>query len=1169
MSDFLPFLVIGLVTGSVYGLCAVGLVLTYRTSGIFNFAQGSVATMSVFVFYYLRTQHHWPWGLAAAVAVFVIGPLLGLLLESMARILANASATLQIAATIGIVITVIALGNIWYGTLDASIPPYLPVSTIRILSVNISWGQIAIILVSLAATGGLYYFLRYVRLGAAMRAVVDDAALVSMTGESPVRIRRWAWIIGATFASLSGILLAPSLSLDGLILTLLVVQAFGAAAIGYFSSLPLTYLGGLILGILAAFATKYAVQYPSLSGLPAGLPFIILFLVLIFTPKALLSVRRYVPNIRLADPYYAPPRVRIVFGVLAVAFLALLPEIVGGKLSVYSAGLIDVILFVSLGLLVRLSGQVSLCQYAFAAVGGAAMAHFTHGLGLPWLVALLLAGLVAVPIGAIIAIPAIRLSGVFLALATLGFGILLEQMFYTQGFMFGPTGAGIPVPRPHFKIGGINLQTSKGFYYVILVFAVLAAIAMVMIMRSRLGRILGALSDSPLALETLGTTVNVARVLVFCISAFLASIAGALTVSLFNFALGSEFSSFSSLTLLALVAIIPVGAPWFALIAGAGLEVIPAYINVSQITNYMSILFGVSAAIAPITLAHYPGAPRSVRRFAEAMDRLLPHRAKPATTPQPIHYAVRGGGLAIEDLSIRYGGVLAVDGLSLAAPVGSITGLIGPNGAGKTSTFNAICGLVHPSSGQLLLHGEDISNASPATRARNGLGRTFQRVELFSSLTVRENVALGREAVLAGGSPVSQLMSRPGDSDLILSSVEEAINLTGIDDIVDRRVSEISTGQRRLVELARVLAGPFDMILLDEPSSGLGASETERFGQILADVVAVRGLGILLVEHDMSLVHQVCERVWVLDFGRLIFSGTAAEMVASDIVKAAYLGSEVGTAEPREHVEAPAPAIQVLRTLESPDKPTISQAPLLKLADVSAGYGASTVLWDVNLEVPRSSIVALLGPNGAGKSTLLRTACGIIPAKKGKVLLDGEDITGQQTHQRARLGVCLVPEGRGIFPSLTVRENLVFFSPKGTESAMIERAIEAFPTLGTRLRQTTGSLSGGEQQMLAIVRAYISDPRIVIVDEASMGLAPLVVERLFEFLTRVTREGTALLLVEQYIYRALEMANEVYILNHGRIVFSGSPAAAQQEDILERYLGAEAAVSDLTATVRD
>jgi branched-chain amino acid transport system ATP-binding protein len=240
---------------------------------------------------------------------------------------------------------------------------------------------------------------------------------------------------------------------------------------------------------------------------------------------------------------------------------------------------------------------------------------------------------------------------------------------------------------------------------------------------------------------------------------------------------------------------------------------------------------------------------------------------------------------------------------------------------------------------------------------------------------------------------------------------------------------------------------------------------------------------------------------------------------------------------------------------------TPTASPTLRMESITAGYGPTTVLWDVDLEVPASSVVALLGPNGAGKTTLLRAACGFIPTKQGRIVLDGVEVTGQPLHEIARHGVCHIPEGRGIFPSLTVRENLTLFSPKRTENEQLERATTAFPILGARLRQTAGSLSGGEQQMLAIVRAYISSPTLVLVDEASMGLAPLIVDQLFEFLRRIAREGTSLLIVEQYVYRALDLADQVYLLNHGRMVFDGTPEELQKLDIFERYLGAEAGVN--------
>jgi branched-chain amino acid transport system ATP-binding protein len=227
---------------------------------------------------------------------------------------------------------------------------------------------------------------------------------------------------------------------------------------------------------------------------------------------------------------------------------------------------------------------------------------------------------------------------------------------------------------------------------------------------------------------------------------------------------------------------------------------------------------------------------------------------------------------------------------------------------------------------------------------------------------------------------------------------------------------------------------------------------------------------------------------------------------------------------------------------------------VLELQEVTAGYGDVTVLRDVSLTVPDSGVVALLGPNGAGKSTLLRTASGLIRPRKGRVLFDGENITGMDPARLGRRGLCLVPEGRSIFPSLTVRENLLLYCPKRKEKAGIERALESFPALASRLRQVAGTLSGGEQQMLAIVRAYVSEPRLVLVDEASLGLAPLIVDRIFRFMTELTSGGTALLLVEQYINRALEMSQHVYLLRRGEISFSGRSSELEDQDIFRQYL---------------
>mgnify|MGYP000341897546 CR=1 FL=1 len=226
----------------------------------------------------------------------------------------------------------------------------------------------------------------------------------------------------------------------------------------------------------------------------------------------------------------------------------------------------------------------------------------------------------------------------------------------------------------------------------------------------------------------------------------------------------------------------------------------------------------------------------------------------------------------------------------------------------------------------------------------------------------------------------------------------------------------------------------------------------------------------------------------------------------------------------------------------------------LALRGVWAGYGGSVVLRDVSLVVPDGAVVALLGPNGAGKTTLLRAASGLLPLRRGQVCIDGVDVTGAPPHDLVERGLCHVPEGRGVFPSLTVRDNLVLHAPPGGEDESISRAVDAFPILGARLRQIAGTMSGGEQQMLALARTYTTRrPRLVLLDEVSMGLAPRIVDEIFAFLTRLSADGTALLLVEQYVERALAVADYVWILAQGQVTFCGEPAELDGEDVFAHY----------------
>jgi ABC-type branched-subunit amino acid transport system ATPase component len=243
-------------------------------------------------------------------------------------------------------------------------------------------------------------------------------------------------------------------------------------------------------------------------------------------------------------------------------------------------------------------------------------------------------------------------------------------------------------------------------------------------------------------------------------------------------------------------------------------------------------------------------------------------------------------------ITVRFGGLLAVNDVSLVAKGATITGLIGPNGAGKTTTFNAMTGVVQPTRGTVHLGEQQLDRLGPAARAQRGLGRTFQRMELFDTMTVADNVAMGPEMLYSGRRAWRHLMSTRRERGEVLERAQDALERAGLTALARRPVGDLSTGQRRLVEIARAMATPFQFLLLDEPSSGLDARETEQFAAILATIVERDGTGILLVEHDMALVRSVCTYAYVLDFGELIFDGPTAEVLRSDLVKAAYLGSE-------------------------------------------------------------------------------------------------------------------------------------------------------------------------------------------------------------------------------------------------------------------------------------
>jgi branched-chain amino acid transport system ATP-binding protein len=508
--------------------------------------------------------------------------------------------------------------------------------------------------------------------------------------------------------------------------------------------------------------------------------------------------------------------------------------------------------------------------------------------------------------------------------------------------------------------------------------------------------------------------------------------------------------------------------------------------------------------------------------------------------------------LEVKDVSVRFGGVQALDDVTFDVAEGAVTGLIGPNGAGKTTLFNVVTGLQAPNSGAIVLDGRDVTNMRPHRRARLGMARSFQRLETFGTLSVRDNVLVAAE--------MRRGWSRDGSSPRAVTS--EILEQIGLLEVEGERVDTLPTGTARLVEVARALAARPRLLLLDEPSAGLNDRETTDLGDLLVRLSAT-GLGVLLVEHDMRFVMGTCQYIHVLDFGRIIASDAPDAIQANAGVRAAYLGAgpEDAVQQAKEldpdalaDVEALAevveaetsPVVEVRDAgpTEVPGEPARDDeaVPALELRQVFAGYGTIDVLYGVDLVLQSGQVHALLGPNGAGKSTTLKVASGQIRANSGEVLLDGVSTGKAGADELARRGLCLVPEGRGVFPNLTVTENLRMATYAGTPlRTVLDRAFTRFPRLAERRKQLAGTLSGGEQQMLAMARALAIDPKVLLLDELSMGLAPLIVEDLYAVVTRIASEGLSIVVVEQFAHQVLGVADVASIMLSGRVQLTGRP----------------------------
>jgi len=514
--------------------------------------------------------------------------------------------------------------------------------------------------------------------------------------------------------------------------------------------------------------------------------------------------------------------------------------------------------------------------------------------------------------------------------------------------------------------------------------------------------------------------------------------------------------------------------------------------------------------------------------------------------PSPVPRIPGDSILEARGISKKFGGLAAVDGIDLTIHRGEILGVIGPNGAGKTTFVNCVTGLDKPTAGTIVFNGQDITKTPSYRIGRLGMARTFQVVKPLRQLTVRENVATGA-MFGARGAERSAAQAR--------LAADDVLERVGLADMRDRSATELTIPDLKRLELAKALAMDPQLLFLDEVMAGLNQAEIEKAMELVLEINQ-SGVTIFVIEHVMKAIMGISDRLVVLHYGRKIAEGDPKEIVESPAVIEAYLGERF--ARRAEAAGEENALIEPGTFLKAPPAPAGDT--LLEVKDLASGYGEVQILRDVSLEVKDKEIVALIGANGAGKTTLLCTISQLLKPMGGSVRFAGRDITAARSDEVVGVGVVHVPQGRRLFAGLTVRENLMqgVYLRRDTERIEqdLERVFSLLPLLKERAGQLAGRLSGGEQQMCAIGRGLMSRPRLLLIDELSLGLAPLVVDHLLELITQINQEGTTVLLVEQDVQVALEHAHRGYVLETGRIVQTG-PAAELLDDprIRQAYLG--------------
>jgi sulfate-transporting ATPase len=903
VEEVIRFALLGLGIGATYALASQGLIIIYRGSGVLNFALGAIGMAGAYAWWELTTNQGWAFfpGLVAGVAFSaILGGLVHLLIM---RPLRQAAPLVRVIATLGVLITLQAIAVLRYTATSKFVPSDLPTDIVHIHNtIVISADRLILLGIAAGLTLMLWVFYRYSRFGLATSAVAESERSASALGLSPDAIATLNWALGCGLAGLAAILIVPIVTLQPAVLTNLVLAATAAALVAGFRSFPIALIAGLVIGIGQTEVTRYVEQ----TGVGTAVPFILIVVWLVIRGQAL-PLRDYLlqrlPTIGTGRINRSGLAIGLVVGIF---LLAATPPI---WIDAFTVTICIAVVLLSIVVLTGYTGQLSLAQFAFAGFGAWVGGRLLATTDIPFLLGMLIGIVATIPLGVLFGLPAVRTRGINLAIVTLGLGSAVELVLFSNTDYTGGFG-GTQIGEPSVFGLNVNAAAHPTRYGLMALFCLVVATLIVgNIRRGRSGRRLIAVRTNERAAAALGISVPGAKLYAFAVGAAIAGLGGILlafrTTSI-NFA---EFTSFNSITMVAYAMIGGIGYLFGPVIGatlapGAFSERLLNEID-SGIGKYIPLIGGVSLIL--LVLVNQNGVVKEqiaqIAFLRSKLARLIPFLAEkepqPRVLPAPSEGAevkVESMALEVRDLTVKYGGTVAVDNVSLTVRPGEVLGLIGPNGAGKTSLIDAVTGFTKMAPGSsLALDGRDISRWSAVRRARAGMGRSFQSLELFEDSTVLDNLraasdprdmaSYARDLVWPVNVPLP---------DTVLSTIREF----DLEEDLDRLVEDLPYGRRRLLALARAVATQSSVLLLDEPAAGLGDAETAELAHLVGRLAKEWGIAVLLVEHDMNFVMSVCDELVVLDFGRQIAAGKPADVRNNPAVIAAYLGEEESGASP-------------------------------------------------------------------------------------------------------------------------------------------------------------------------------------------------------------------------------------------------------------------------------